>query len=574
MAGIEVAGLVLGALPLLLKSVDVYRDGFRRFGSAFKKRKHVEKLGRALLLQHQTLEELIKSVALGSGCEDVWALEGDPVGYLNNPEVQAQVEEFLGPKHTMFLISELQANHEATKKVAKCISGLVPSYQGPTDDLVAIINANQGKPDLLADLAPRIKLVLGITDMKVMIQEIDEGTQTLHRFSSLAVSNCHAMGSNSSRKTLKLAKAFRQIQNLAGGLYEAVLDGFLDECHDNHEARLYLDDRIEIAQKVMHQRNKVKHNTPPISFELVFYADDQKRETLLYETPVQVLGEHSTDQTSNSPPAHLVTTAVTICIDEAPSEDDSRPEVAIITSICSAIREARGLKPRPSFALLNNRRMGTFRDDGTHPSPRSQIQGPQKDYISLGHILKGMTTALPLKPRMQLSLRLASSLLQLLHTQWIAQTWSKNMVFFLVPGKPTGLIRQAQVDLNRPFIACKFSGSADGQQNRSFLDPKSALLELGILLLEIWHGMTLEARFELDETWSISSSATYYKRLVMALEWQDDGENPMLGFYAQAVAHCLTGNAGAQDLSWEDTKLWAAICANVIEPLSKLCDDF
>lgn len=129
MAGIEVAGLVLGALPLLLKSVDVYRDGFRRFGSAFKKRKHVEKLGRALLLQHQTLEELIKSVALGSGCEDVWALESDPVGYLNNPEVQAQVEEFLGPKHTIFLISELQANHEATKKVAKCISGLVPSYQ-------------------------------------------------------------------------------------------------------------------------------------------------------------------------------------------------------------------------------------------------------------------------------------------------------------------------------------------------------------------------------------------------------------------------------------------------------------
>lgn len=129
MAGIEVAGLVLGALLILLKSVDVYRDGFRRFGSAFKKRKHVEKLSRALLLQQQTLEELIKSVALGSGCEDAWALESDPVSYLNNPEVQAQVEEFLGPKNTIFLINELKANYAATKKVAIYISRLVLSNQ-------------------------------------------------------------------------------------------------------------------------------------------------------------------------------------------------------------------------------------------------------------------------------------------------------------------------------------------------------------------------------------------------------------------------------------------------------------
>lgn len=129
MSGIEVAGLVLGALPLVLKSVDAYRDGFRRFGTTFNKRKHVEKLARALLLQQRTLEELIKSVVLASGCEDVLALDDDPVSYLKKPDVQEQVEEYLGPKSTSFLVGELEVNSEAVGKVARRISGLVPGGQ-------------------------------------------------------------------------------------------------------------------------------------------------------------------------------------------------------------------------------------------------------------------------------------------------------------------------------------------------------------------------------------------------------------------------------------------------------------
>ncbi|KAK7711995.1 hypothetical protein SLS64_005266 [Diaporthe eres] len=176
MSGIEVAGLVLGALPLVLKSVDAYRDGFRRFGTTFNKRKHVEKLARALLLQQRTLEELIKSVVLASGCEDVLALDDDPVGYLKSPDVQEQVEEYLGPKSTSFLVDELEINSEAVGK-------------GPKDDLIAIIEANHAKPSLKADLTPRIKLVLGITDMKDMIQEIDKSSDALDRFSRLTLSN-------------------------------------------------------------------------------------------------------------------------------------------------------------------------------------------------------------------------------------------------------------------------------------------------------------------------------------------------------------------------------------------------
>lgn len=424
----------------------------------------------------------------------------------------------------------------------------------------------------MADLAPRIKLLLGITDIKDMIQEIDKCSDGLERFSRLTLSNCQSINSISSRNSLKLAKAFRQIRTLADDLYQAVLNGFRDECHESHEARLYLDDRIDIAHQVLHRRGAADADAPLMMFDLVFHAGGQKGDTLYYETAVQVFDGYNIDP--SSPPEQPVKAAVTICVTDTLIA--LKPKVATISSICTTIKEACGMKPRPSFALLGSRQMGTFPDHNAMPATRSLCQGDHRDYISLGQILKSSSSNLPLKPRMQLSLRLASSLLQLLHTPWLTQAWCKDAVFFLVsdtPSGPTSRAKQnAQVDLNRPFVVCNFSAESPVVGP---MEPKAALLDLGILLLEIWHGMTLEARFGLDEFDSKSHSMKYYERLVRALEWQDDGTNPMLGLYGQTVSHCLTGNMTAGNyFDWGDSKLWNSICADVIEPLSKLCKGF
>ncbi|KAL1874522.1 hypothetical protein Daus18300_003541 [Diaporthe australafricana] len=576
MSGIEVAGLVLGALPILLKSVDTYRDSFRRFGTAFNKRKHVEKLARALLLQELTIRELIKSIILASGCEDVLALDEDPVGYLNNLDVQEQVEEYLGPKSTKFLIDELEDNSESVRKVARCISGLVPGARGPNDDLITIIEANQDKPSMMTDLAPRIKLLLGITDMKDMIQEIDTACNALDRFSRLTLSNCHSTNTNSSRNSLKLAKAFRRIHGVAKGLYNAVLNGFQDKCHDSHQARLYLDDRIDTAHHLLHRRRAADPDTPQMMFDMVFRAEGKNGEALYYETAVQVLDDYDSDDLDRrSFPEESVKAAVTFCVTDAPSA--FKHKVATIASICTTIKEARGMKPGLSFALLGNRQMGTFPDRNAMPATQLLYQMDQREYISLSQILKKSSSTLPLKPRMQLSLRLASSLLQLFQTPWLTRAWCKDTVFFLVcdtPSDPTSRAKQtAQAHLNRPFVVCEFSGESPVLHPT---EPKAALLELGIILLEIWHGMTLEARFGLDESDSQSRSTKYYERLVKALEWQDDGENPMLGLYGHTVSHCLTGNkvSSGTAFDWEDSKLWTSICSDIIEPLSKLCKNF
>ena len=129
MSGFEVVGIALGALPILLRSVDVYKDSIRRVGTTIRKRKHVEKLARALLLQQQILEETVKSVILACGCENVGALEEDPFGYFGNSDLQERVEDYLGPKNSIAFIGLLTTNNNTIRKVAENLSGLVPVHQ-------------------------------------------------------------------------------------------------------------------------------------------------------------------------------------------------------------------------------------------------------------------------------------------------------------------------------------------------------------------------------------------------------------------------------------------------------------
>jgi hypothetical protein len=129
MSGIEAAGILLGVLPIVLRSVDVYKESIRRVGTTIRKRKHVEKLARALLLQQQILEETVKSVVLASGCGNVEALDEDPFGYFSNEDVRETVEDYLGPKNSFAFVDLLMTNNDIVKKVAENISGLIPAHQ-------------------------------------------------------------------------------------------------------------------------------------------------------------------------------------------------------------------------------------------------------------------------------------------------------------------------------------------------------------------------------------------------------------------------------------------------------------
>ncbi|KIW78156.1 hypothetical protein Z517_07989 [Fonsecaea pedrosoi CBS 271.37] len=92
---------------------------------------------------------------------------------------------------------------------------------------------------------------------------------------------------------------------------------------------------------------------------------------------------------------------------------------------------------------------------------------------------------------MLLALTLAISLLQLHDTPWLHESWSKEGIQFMkTPGAKGEGVSALDVDFTKPLISREFfSPSHDSAKH---LRPKEALLELGIMLLELWHEKTIE----------------------------------------------------------------------------------
>jgi hypothetical protein len=111
------------------------------------------------------------------------------------------------------------------------------------------------------------------------------------------------------------------------------------------------------------------------------------------------------------------------------------------------------------------------------------------------------------------------------------------------------------------------------------IDAKQTLLELGILLLEIWHQEPFQSRLPSSIITATGSDArpltsgSYYQRLAAAIKWLDDTTDPMPEQYDRAASLCICGaiGGGSRLADWDDMAFWTAMCADVIEPLQTNC---
>ncbi|KAH0536892.1 hypothetical protein FGG08_006263 [Glutinoglossum americanum] len=569
MSGIEVAGLLLGALPVLFKAVDLSKDGIKRSRIFFQKRIYVEKLALALLLQQRTLAETVRSLLIGSGCEDVWRLDDDPFGYLNDRSVRDQVLDYLGPENDAAFAGALKQSDDIVKKIVKNIAGLVPAVKDHDGNLLGIIKANQEANARQLDLVPRVKLTFGASELKSAIRDLDDTTNTLCHFARIMSSNRQLIEGTSPRKAVKLAKALRRVRGSASNLYLAIFQGWRTGCHEKHEAKLFLEDRVDTAADILKQARR-DGSAPVLVFQLIFAVNICQGQTLWHEAVVPVLKD-DTDGNSNLPVVGRPSASPGVKL-IVPESTSAGPEVTFVDDICATIETARCSKRQIAFVLTGSQQMGTIPTDEKMLTPCHQADKMTLNTLLSDNRSNHHNILLPLRFRMLLALRLASNLLQLLQTQWLQSAWSKDVIYFLL--RPTGEANNASrdllnIDFDRPFVSLSFGdNNASAPLPQQSVNPRVALLELGILLLEIWHKRTLEAQFSLEE-----APVEYYERLALALKWLDDMDEPMPELYDKAVSHCVRGMIGGETRfrDWEDIGFWGAICGDIIEPLFKNC---
>jgi hypothetical protein len=110
-----------------------------------------------------------------------------------------------------------------------------------------------------------------------------------------------------------------------------------------------------------------------------------------------------------------------------------------------------------------------------------------------------------------------------------------------------------ELDLRRPFLSADFSRNSSPPVNRQ-AQVREDLLELGILLLEIWHENNLETQFAQQ----LSTSHVSFMTRACAHQWVDDLQNPLPDLYYRAASHCVSDlvTPDPRASEWDHPDLW------------------
>jgi uncharacterized protein (UPF0333 family) len=431
-------------------------------------------------------------------------------------------------------------------------------------DLTGIIEANLAAKKYRPDFLPRLKVALKSSEIKQSIGELDTATSTLHTFSQTILMNRHEpVSSLPSSNHVKLAKAFRRIHKYSKSLYSA-LSSCTQTCHSEHEhdAHVLLEDRIDAASKLLNSKQQWdKENEALLAFQLLFAARLLAPiHATWHELSVKCIQDDSFDSASTSKPSRVQ-------IIGHDSKEAVKPncltKFSPVSNFCAAIVTAHDKAQHVAFVLHESSRMSTVAANETTIMQKSNCQKTTlKKVLSESNNPRGMK--LPLRSSMLLASKIASSLLQFSQTRWSSQTWSKDSIYFILHSAPEGIA--PLVDFSRAFVYAKIENSeADGVKNA---EPRSILLELGILLLEIWHQTSLEDQFP-DKTAEISGG--YFSRLSLAAQWLDDDYNTPPLLYEDAIRYCVYGVSTRKGADWNTNEFWGEICKEVIKPLSENC---
>ena len=337
-----------------------------------------------------------------------------------------------------------------------------------------------------------------------------------------------------------------------------------------HEVKLLLDDRLDLTLNHRRQRKGT------IAFDLIVSSNWDDPCPIWHETVVEASMEDEDDvvaNTSNAPEATISQAGgprVTVLV---PIDEESRTTNIQFQNICVSIGHATACRKKLRLYIGSQYQLScdhTFFSDSRLNKTTSTV--------TLERLLVGgLQCKFSLKNRMMLAVNLASSLLQLQNTPWLGTCWTKRFVYFAIEDTQSTIQSQhsrpqlrMSAETGRPFVLNTFPDleHTTSEQYQIGSDAKSALLELGILLLELWYETTFEARFP-----DIAIPTDYFARFKLAWEWLEDVHNPPPDLYSAAISQCVKCFFGGKTVSfdWEDVNFRKAVCQDIIEPLHKTC---
>lgn len=177
--------------------------------------------------------------------------------------------------------------------------------------------------------------------------------------------------------------------------------------------------------------------------------------------------------------------------------------------------------------------------------------------------------------RMSVALTLSYAMLELYPTPWLPHTFSKMDVYFFI--RKTG-----DPITDHPFLVCRVASGKGRASPKPAIataplpgqDHSDALLALGIMIMELWFGQSIESRPFWKDHCGQDGKAKRFTSLTAAMEWQKKAIGEAGIILHDVTNRCIRGNVGPTTIDLDDPSCVRAVFDQIIKPLEGLVGHF
>ncbi|KAI4923107.1 uncharacterized protein J4E92_007860 [Alternaria infectoria] len=567
MSGIEVAGLQQRADRVL--AITSYKEGLDPVKGFWKWDKELPKLIRKLGAQHDQFNQTIQ-ILFGSITTDAeWLkMTADPRASLELwKSKETALQEKLQNTYKSYQNTMAEIERIMTKIANKL--DLDKAAELTRNDLEAILAAHPKKADDTFEFGKRVKFAMNKKSVKGLLDELDECNRQLERFTekSEKIETFHKATKPS------YATRLQKLQRYAKILHESLNLCWSCACKSSHTASLQLEPRESVFASRHHKMYNLAKTSFNVSFSTIssdshgspwsfqaaeFHVDDEEEEGCL--TPMPSPKPRVTKSVSfGSLPPYAVLDPAT----------GSLPSYEEVSDLCASIQQLHKTSSTIGFSLNSKSKLR-----GAYSVDSADAYIPSTELISLETLLErppivnGRKSKLSKRQRHSLALTLASSILYLNSTPWLASKWTAKDIFFHQTSDPT-----RPIDVTRPYLAPSlFDTPKDGEKKpKPMTFENNILLALAVALLELYFGITAEKyqKSEIDDGVVNSPVPEEWKLLTLVHTWSRKEAEEMSAAFQSAIAYCSSPMASLQNADC----LQAAV-ENIVLPLQEELNQF
>lgn len=582
MSGFEVAGIVLGTLPLVVTALETYSNFLRDWGKA---PAELRSLNRQLSTERVRLcnvcEQLISDVVPQ---RDVEPMLQDPFGPLwqekdTNDRIRQRLWDSYGPfEDTVKEVEEALNSVMQRLRIDVSPSGKVRKRVSSDELLTDTIQVEWVERKMVTRDFKKLLYRLNRKDYQEALQAISMGVTSIERLAQQSVEL------EPRRRKQSRCKVFNVLRDLSTSIYRALCSSIL--CTDSHDVSLELATRfIEIghecddekivqdaqfkvaisfevdqgpARKRVWNEVNIKTASAPIAEPpvppVVVAAKKKNMKRVSFGidralSRLRLTGPPATDAKPNLKTAMaLFNRPVTdIAFMKTPGASNTTALTPI--NLCLALRNTHGERP-DCYGRLVDREC-----DHRHfqvYSLGTAIKSDSWSIVTLEEVLegkKGLRPLISLAEKVKLALAIASSVLQLSKTPWLPEPLTRKNVHFFRRGDS---LSYEHLFLQRKLPECSVKSSSNGSESESCsFSNNPTLFALGMLLLEIILGSSLDQLWQADDEGPDGESDSLIRDLIVANRMLEQRVALINPAYKAVVERCI-GCTESKGLDEED----------------------